>query len=266
MAERTAVTKGELPCIWVLAGVLSYRLCDRNYECESCDLYRALRGGDRGQGVETEARPPANASSASERDTEELVSSYVCRLTQGCVLHLDCPYCRSHFWLRRTAADRVLVGLDGHLLRLLYPIDDITLPHVGVSLGRDAPCGWITHGQLTVPLDSPIAGKVEAVNDRYIETLIGDSAFAAVDEWMLCLEAREDIDSLADLYRGEQTLVWYLSKVQLIKRYLREALSEAGNSVGVTLSDGGEPNLNMEQVLGRERFKDLVNDLFRMQI
>lgn len=32
-----------LKCIWMLAGVLTYRLCDRQYDCEHCPLDAALR-------------------------------------------------------------------------------------------------------------------------------------------------------------------------------------------------------------------------------
>lgn len=30
------------PCVWMCAGVLTYRLCDRNYQCECCPLDAAL--------------------------------------------------------------------------------------------------------------------------------------------------------------------------------------------------------------------------------
>ena len=32
-------------CIWVDAGVISYRLCPLNYECERCSLHQALIDG-----------------------------------------------------------------------------------------------------------------------------------------------------------------------------------------------------------------------------
>ncbi len=38
----------ELKCLWMLAGVLTYRLCARSHECDSCPLDRALRGGPAG--------------------------------------------------------------------------------------------------------------------------------------------------------------------------------------------------------------------------
>ena len=43
-AARGAHRPGALPCVWMSAGVINYRLCDREYECESCPLDTAIRG------------------------------------------------------------------------------------------------------------------------------------------------------------------------------------------------------------------------------
>ena len=32
------------PCVWMCAGLLRYRLCDRDFDCENCPLDAALRG------------------------------------------------------------------------------------------------------------------------------------------------------------------------------------------------------------------------------
>jgi len=32
------------PCVWMTAGVISYKLCDRGFDCENCPLDAALRG------------------------------------------------------------------------------------------------------------------------------------------------------------------------------------------------------------------------------
>ena len=34
------------PCLWMSAGLLTYRLCDRDFDCEGCPLDSALRRGD----------------------------------------------------------------------------------------------------------------------------------------------------------------------------------------------------------------------------
>ncbi len=268
MSQALDTNTRELPCIWMLAGVLSYRLCDRNYDCETCELFHALRGG--GQGRFLEARLPAKrreSISPEETALDAAVSSYLSRLTAGCELHLDRPYCPCHFWLRTESDHRVTLGLDGHLLRILYPIDDITLPHVGVLLRRMEPCGWITRGRMAIPLSAPLSGEIEAVNEAGLKNIRALSTLTDCEDWLVSLRTQEDPNLAPGLYRGEETLIWYLRKLQLLKRYLRESLvAGAAALAGATLTDGGTLNMNVEQVLGRERFEALVEQLFHLQI
>lgn len=268
MSQALDTNTRELPCIWMLAGVLSYRLCDRNYDCETCELFHALRGG--GQGRFLEARLPAKSResiSPEETALDAAVSSYLSRLTAGCELHLDRPYCPCHFWLRTESGDRVALGLDGHLSRLLYPIDDITLPHVGVRLRRAEPCGWITRGRLALPLNAPISGELQAVNDALLQNVRAHGSLNGGEDWLIRLKAHEDPSLAPGLYRGEQTLIWFLRKLQLLKHHLRESLSTGTAEVaGATLTDGGTLNMNVEHVLGRELFEALVDELFHLQI
>lgn len=265
MMPRAFGERRELTCIWVLAGVLSYRLCDRNYECEYCELYHALQGS---RGPERGVGSPVNGlSDATEPEIERLIGSYICRLTAGCELHLDRPYSPCHFWLQRTQGEQVVLGLDGHLLRILYPVEHIAVPQVGSQLKRGERCGWITRGRVALPLRAPIAGEVEAVNKAYVEQVNARGTANGGDDWLLNLKTSEDPDTVPGLYRGEQTLTWYLRRIQLLKRYLREAAATGVDAtVGVTMSDGGEPNLNLEQVIGRERFETLVDEMFHLQI
>ncbi len=250
--------KDELPCIWVQAGVLSYRPCPLDYDCERCELYHALRGQHEG-----EALPRFGPGSGSA----DRASAYICALTRGCKLYVDRPYSPCHFWLQAERSGKVLLGLDTYLLRLLYPIDDITLPHAGVLMRRDEPCGWITRGRLAVPLRAPIAGEVEAVNEPLLDQVRNRGGVNGADDWLLRLATLEAPADVPGLYRGEATLIWYLKKVQLLKTYLAQVLQESGEErLGVVLDDGGVANPNVEGVLGRERFEALVEDMFRVQI
>jgi hypothetical protein len=33
-----------LPCVWMSAGLVAFKLCDREGECEACPFDRAMRG------------------------------------------------------------------------------------------------------------------------------------------------------------------------------------------------------------------------------
>jgi hypothetical protein len=37
------MTDDPVKCVWMLAGVVSYKLCDRHYDCESCLFDQAMR-------------------------------------------------------------------------------------------------------------------------------------------------------------------------------------------------------------------------------
>jgi len=43
--RRELVPTGQGQCVWVAAGVISYRLCTLNYQCERCSLHQALVDG-----------------------------------------------------------------------------------------------------------------------------------------------------------------------------------------------------------------------------
>ncbi len=152
-------------------------------------------------------------------------------------------------------------------MRILYPIDDITLPHVGVLLRIAEPCGWITRGRMAIPLSAPLSGEIETVNEAGLRKFRALGTLNDGADWLVSLRTQEDPNLVPGLYRGEETLIWYLRKLQLLKRYLRESLTAGAAAVaGPTLTDGGTLNMNVEQVLGRERFEALVEELFHLQI
>ena len=35
---------GALPCVWMSAGLVAYKLCDRGFECDGCPFDQAMRG------------------------------------------------------------------------------------------------------------------------------------------------------------------------------------------------------------------------------
>ncbi len=251
----------ELPtCIWVQAGVLSYRLCDRAYDCEGCELFRALRSGG------SEARQLEDTTVATRDPTESEVGVFISQLVAGCKLHFDRHYSPSHFWL---APDNgaVTVGIEGQILRVLHPVDDVVIPGIGVRLERGEPCGWIRHRHRSTPLYAPVTGEVVERNGDYLGALRTEGDAVDGDPWLLRIAVHERLESVPDLFHGEDALRWYLQGIQLIKRSLREVLGATPHrEVGPTLEDGGRPASDLEHVLGPRRYEALVRSLFRRQI
>lgn len=251
----------DLPCVWVTAGVLSYRPCDREFDCEQCPLHRALQGG----GTGTVAAVPA-AAKGHDGPADDAVGRYLAELGAGCTLHLDRAYSAEGLWLEVEPSGDVRIGLDDWTLRLLQPLDDVTLPRVGVWLQHGAPCAWLNRGRLAIPLRAPVAGEVVEVHPR---PALGPSADPEGPDgrWWFRVRPHEPVASAPGLYRHEALLSWYLGRVRAVHEELDAAMMPAAAPpVGPVLHDGGLPAEDLETVLGRERFEALVGALLPMQI
>ena len=290
----------EPPCVWSTAGVLDYRPCGRDFECEGCPLYQALRGGGAGPD-ETPLTFPGAAPS------DDATERYLAELASGCALPLDRAYGADGLWIEDGPAGELCVGLDDYALRLLYPVDALVLPRVGTWLPRGAPCAWVNRGRLAIPLRCPIAGEVSAVHPHPATRwggaeaprggkAAGPAAEAArrrgaararagagagagaprgaearepegvgAGRWWFRLRPHEPVAAAA-VYRHEGLLAWYLHRLRAVREQLSAVMArDAGIAAGAALNDGGLPEANLEAVLGRERFEALVGALFPMR-
>jgi glycine cleavage system H lipoate-binding protein len=256
-----------LPCVWVLAGVLNHRPCHRGYECEGCDLHRALGGEEKPSPKDEIRLPPGHdvvpgPTHDSAHPAEKTVSAYLIHLAADCPVHLDRAYTTQHFWVRKDPSGEVCLGLDCQNLRILFPVEDLVLPRAGVWVKRGEAMGWILRGHLAIPLQSPLSGEVLEVNEPLLSELRELGFPRTRDRWMVRLLPHEDLDAVPGLLEGEVMLDWYRQKLGLLRECLRAAM-EPGRETGPTLHDGGAPNPNLEEVLGEEAFQSLVDRLFR---
>jgi glycine cleavage system H lipoate-binding protein len=260
MRPDTERERPELPCVWVGAGVLSYRPCDRDFECEACPLYLALRGGEAGGAAVGGVAPAARTGG------DDAVGRYLAALGSGCPLHLDRPCSPDGLWIEGGPAGELRLGLDEFTSRLLQPVDDVMLPRVGVWLRRGAPCAWISRGRLAISLRCPVAGEVMEIHPC---PAIGPpgSGESTGERWWLCLDPHEAV-ATAEVYRNEALLAWYLGRVRAVREQLEAVMAGSlGRAAGRSLAaDGGRPEPDLEAVLGRERFEALVAALFPMHI
>jgi len=262
-------TTQELPCVWVLAGVLNHRPCHRNFECDGCELFHALQGSGTGsEGVKLPGHEEEGAAGRGEplpaepSPVDEVVSAYIAQLTEGCDLHLDRSYTSGHFWIREESSDEVSLGFDCQTIRIIYPLDDFLLPKPGFWLRRGKPLGWIQRGHLALPLLSPISGEVIEVNDALVAELKEDGFPRSRIRWLIRMRPHEPLGDIPNLLRGESMLSWYQKKLGLVRGYLKAAM-EPGVDTGRTLNDGGELNRNLEEVLGSDHFHELLDRLFQ---
>lgn len=252
----------DLPCVWMMAGILNYKLCDRQYGCEQCELDRVLRGENLQGSHPPSPELPADTQQLTEFD--KLVNSYLSNIISGSKLYLDRCYSSSHFWMYPEDEETVVVGLDSNMLKLLYPLTKIVPPDENAELKRNQLCTILVRDDMTVPLHAPFNGRVMEVNHAHIE-MLSDGYPSEDDSWYLKMKPHEKVQGMDDLCRGDEMLRWYVQKIQLVKNYLRKGISQSQiEEVGMTMADGGEMQLNLEMLLGTQEYRKLVNEIFQI--
>ncbi len=141
----------ESKCVWMTAGILSYQLCDRGFECEECSLDIALRQRF------TQNEHPV---SRDRRVTQSVPSEE----TRRGIL-----FGRKHLWIKRVGENKVRLGIEPGMASVIVSPMAIVLPAAGARIERGKACFWIVLGGGTLPMISPVTGIVTVTNSLVAE-------------------------------------------------------------------------------------------------
>ncbi len=229
------------PCVWMVAGLLSYRLCDRDYDCEHCPLDAAIHGA--------QAPPPPGAVEAPEAPP-------AWGIRDG--LH----YHPIYGWVADAAPRRLRWGLDGLTARLLDHVTAVVLPTPGTDLVQGEVACWVVDEGELVPLRSPVSGKVSRTNPAVQRdpALLIHSPYDA--GWLIEIERGGGLASQPGLAGAEARRA---GAARQMRRFYRSAASylHMNQGVGPTAQDGGERLPDLRRLLGRVRYHRLVFSLLR---
>ena len=230
------------PCVWMVAGLLGYRICDRDFDCEHCPLDAAIHGAHGGRDPGTVEEPGEDAPDWGIRD--------------GLAYH---PV---YGWVAEAAEGRVRWGIDGLSARLLDHLTEVVVPPSGseIAVGKFA-CWVMDDGEL-VPLRAPVSGRVARANPALGRepTLVTHDPYG--DGWLLELECAGDLSvqpGLCDGPERRRRAAWQM------RRFHRDAAAylRLDPTIGPTAQDGGERLPGLRRMLGRERYHRLVFALLR---
>lgn len=226
----------ESSCIWMSAGLVRYKLCDREFDCEHCPLDAALRGEAGWQGSDQPHAAEARRALAFPPDRH---------------------YSPGHLWVQERG-DAACVGLDAvatalvgipHRLKWLDGAGPVRAGDPVLAL--DLPCG-------SLPLNAPAAGRALRHNgslERMPELLAQDPYGAG---WLFEIEGV--VPGMGRLVDADVAL----EQARLDLRHFRRRaalglLSDEG--VGATMADGGEALTDVRSMLGPQRYLALIREL-----
>lgn len=259
VTHEPILPKGETPCVWMLAGVLTCWLCDRDLVCETCPLDAALRHEADRHG-RTAPPPPPRALDAvfrSEKHHGEEPQPAPAGPRLEDLLTMDLMpldarglYTRDHMWVLPETDGLVRVGLDPFAARIVGRLRSVVLAPVGARLRKGRPCAWLDMPGGTLTLLAPISGQVVQCNQELGRRTDLEIHEPFTSEWLLKLqpfrirtESRELQDATEFAPRVQEDFV-------LWQQELRQASQRADPSLGRTMADGGHSVRSLAELLG----------------
>jgi glycine cleavage system H lipoate-binding protein len=232
------------PCVWMAAGLVSYKLCDRDFDCARCPLDVALRGGE--SAADVHLLPGGGRRSLGFPD--------------------DRLYAAGHTWVAtgcRPGEPTIRIGLDGFAAALL------PRPVAVRCLGRplefkrgDVICDIeLPVGVLSVRV--PVGGHLERENSALREQpdLIVESPYR--DGWLVDLIPSGGDTALKGLSNATAAREQTALHLRRFRRRIALHLLADVAAVGPCLADGGEALTSLSEILGGARYLELLREILR---
>jgi glycine cleavage system H lipoate-binding protein len=246
------------------AGIVNYKLCNQEFDCEVCEFDKVMRGilAPQGQpGEQFSLAPGQSTQQNAAGEIQEMINRYLYALFSGCQLHMDRCYHPSHLWYKSSGNSTIQVGADTLLLKILEPVDRIVLPQTGETYSAGQLIAWIVRKEQILPLHSALKGTVTEINPVFLTG--GFKRVMSDDSWLFKMEGEGLPQTVLQMCSNLRGLQSYSQKVGIIKSHLKNAFRDKQKlQIGPTLADGGSILIGLEKVLGEGEFSKLIEELF----
>jgi len=247
-------------CCWMQGGVVDYKLCDRDYDCEHCPFDEALHGRVT---TPVSGSPAFGAAGPIEREWTGRVrrSSKEAKRVHGCEVAGALFYHPAHTWARVEDGGCVRTGLDDFAQRILGRPYLITLPEPGATLRFGEGCWHFTHQAGVSVLVAPVSGRVKEINPALAQqpALLNCDPYG--EGWVLLIEPTDLKGSLKRLLYGLKVTQWYEREFEKLYEKVSE-LSNRSGLAGPTMNDGGWLNKDFMNELTADQLRQVIDYFF----
>lgn len=244
--------ENETPCIWMEAGLVDYKLCEYNLDCENCPFDAVMRNNAATTRIETNSKTTGQL--IHEKYWDQLLQTYTSA-------HIDqnAYYGNGYWYFEPISATKVIVGIDQFAAKLFPKLKDIILSEKR-SIRKGQTVCWLVSELGTIRLASPISGRVLKSNNSFQNDLEPKSS----PVWLYVIEKQNLQRFIQKLEQGNKAKA-ILEKRQktIIEKIMDNRPLQLSSSN--TLPDGGELVGSLEQLLGEKYYFNLVSELFTVK-
>jgi glycine cleavage system H protein len=257
-SSLSIIPKSQKKCVWMELGIVSYKMCDRNFECDNCPLDEGLRGDNT---IMNHPKPEklANSKLRQKSNTLKRDSS----LERMLKMKLDGHYYvhPGHCWIKVLNPNLIKIGIDDIVATTLGNIDEVVLPLTGEKIRRNASCGQIIQFEHIFSVVSPVCGKVIETNKELANFPSKLTLDPLNQGWMISLEPDDLENDLKHCRSGDALYSWYLKEFKWLENNLNKGFQQELGTIGFTLNDGGEISRNLRNYLAKDHYRKLIIDL-----
>ena len=238
-------------CIWMTAGVISFKLCPLDYDCEHCDFDEVMRSQvkskrKRSRVTEDKAEVMASGQTVaagrvdSERPTFFTFSAG--KADPGLYLH------PTHLWVRQLEDGKWKLGIDDLLAYVLPAVAGVEFNGSGTTKKKNQLLGKIHTEAGTVPLATPLSGRLLEINPLLRERPQTVQEDPYGNGWLVLMESSPKESDLKSYSVGGSSIKFLEEEAQHLRFLLKHRGIEV-DSIGDTLPDGGAHLTSLNQIL-----------------
>ena len=238
------IPKGERECIWMKAGIILYKLCDRDYQCENCPFDQAMRN----------EFDPEDSFPESEIGPEEesLISDYSSSINGSAFYHPN------HCWVKVENPEKTKIGVDDFLIQLVEDFKVIVLPHPGDFITQGKYFFHIIQEDRVVPIISPLTGRILAIKTRLQKKPRLVLNNPQEDGWLVKIKPENLERDLKNLFFGKNASNWRRREEIKLMNISNSALNNAQKDLGPTMQDGGVKINQSENFFTSEQYSHIL--------
>ncbi|UCG12827.1 MAG: glycine cleavage system protein H [Deltaproteobacteria bacterium] len=238
-------------CIWMTAGVISFKLCALDYDCEHCDFDEVMRSQakskkERLRGKRVRSRVSASSESVTAPSADSKKPPFFTFSTGEVDEELRLH--PAHLWIRRDEGETWKLGIDKLLAYVLPAASKVELYGLNAMLLQNRLCGKVRTEAGIIPLTAPLSGRLVRANPQLGEhpELLQQDPYG--EGWMATIESSQDESDLRKYYTGIGGRKFLEEEAQHLRFLLKHRGIEVDN-IGDTLPDGGANIRYLNQIL-----------------
>ena len=128
-----------------------------------------------------------------------------------------------HCWAAVAQNGTARIGIDDFGKKLIGKIDDIEFPNLGMSAKQGEPLFSVKQGRRTIAFNSPLSGKVAAINSDILENLESMDISPYEKNWICKIDADNLDTELQNLKIGKTAVTFYQNELDLYRDTIKKA-------------------------------------------